>query len=67
MANNAHAAATAQRHPSLIGAGLLAGAIAGAAIGGATGNFAVWLPVGAVAGLLFGLLLHRGEAKSPVE
>ena len=67
MADKSHAAASAQRHPSLIGAGLLAGAIAGAAIGGSTGNFAVWLPVGAAAGLLFGLLLHRGEAESAAE
>ncbi len=67
MADKHHATAPVQRHPSLIGAGLLAGAIAGAAIGGATGNFAIWLPVGAAAGLLFGLLLHHGEGKSAIE
>ena len=67
MVDKLHAAAPAQRHPSLIGAGLLAGAIAGAAIGGATGDFAVWLPVGVAAGLLFGLLLHRDEGKSAAE
>lgn len=61
MAENNHMSPPSQRHPNLIGAGLLAGAIAGAAIGGATGNFAVWVPLAAVAGLALGLVLHRGQ------
>lgn len=67
MAENSHMSPPSQRHPSLIGAGLLAGAIAGAAIGGATGNFAVWVPLAAVIGLLFGLVLQHSEGGAATE
>jgi len=64
MADKNYTAVPAQRHPNLVGAGVLAGAIAGATLGGVTGSFAAWLPLGAVAGLLFGLFLQHGESKA---
>lgn len=63
MADKSHMSPPGQRHPSLIGAGLLVGAIAGAAIGGATGNFAIWVPLVAAVGLGVGLFLHRSETR----
>jgi hypothetical protein len=48
-----------QRHPSIVGAGLIVGLLVGAAVGGAAHDFGTWVPVLGVAGLLLGLGLRQ--------
>ena len=48
-----------QRHPNLVGAGLILGLLLGVAIGGVTGNFALWVPIIGLIGVALGLALHH--------